>query len=155
MNKIEALCECQCGFEVDGRSIWLVTMDEGVLGVLVKTDASAVVHPIEPSAPGISQTNAPQVILGMMGLLAAAPILDQPTLVACFETALVMTVVGDEKERREMLSCIYDEARVQVILSSAWNEAVKLAGQVFSETDRKLVANLCIFSFCEPSTTMQ
>jgi hypothetical protein len=130
-------------------------MDEGKLGVLVKTDGSAIVHPIEPSAPGISQTNAPRVILGMMGLLAAAPILDQPTLVACFETALVMTVVSDEKERREMLSCIYDEETTQLIMASAWIEAVRFMAQELSETDRKLVTDLCMFSFCDTSTTLQ
>jgi len=155
VHKVEATCICQCGLEMDGRSIWVVMMDEGKLGVLVKTEDSSLVHPIESSAPGISQANASRVILGMMGLLAAAPTLDQPTLIACFETALVMTVVGDEKSRREMLLCIYDEEKTQLIMSSAWAEALQFMTQELSEVDRKLVTDLCVFSFCDTSTILQ
>lgn len=155
MHKVEATCICQCGIEMDGRSIWVVMMNEGKLGVFVKTEDYSLVHPIESSAPGISQANAPQVILGMMGLLAAAPTLDQPTLVACFETALVMTIVSNEKEQREMLSCIYDEETTQLIITSAWVEALRFMTQELSETDRKLVTDLCVFSFCDTSTILQ
>lgn len=153
MHVEEALCVCQCGFEIDGRDIWLVSIKEGKLGIMVIEANDATVYPINPVLPGISELNASRIIFGSMGLLAAVKTWNYETLSDCFETALVMTIVESEKEQREMLSCIYDEEMVEEILTTSWTLAVKLATQVFSHTDRELVTNLYIFSYCDPPIT--
>lgn len=154
MYSVEATCTCLCGFEMEGRHIWLVTMDDGNLGIMVKDAKSAAVLPLDPNLPGMSETSAPRVIFGAMGLLALIPAWDQSILIACVDTALIMTTVEKTKDQREMLLCIYDKEGARDIQTSAWRDAVQLAAQVFSHADRELVTNLYIFTYSDPTITM-
>lgn len=155
MRTAKALCKLECGFVASGREIWLVTMSEGKLGILVKDEQGTPVIPIDRDFPGLSRVNIVSVILGTMGLLAAVPQCDPAVLLARFEMALVMTVAGSEEEQREMLSHVCDKESAQALIQTVWPAATKLSSQVFTEMHLQQIEHLCTLLYFDTSGPVQ
>lgn len=147
MSANSVLCKVLVEFSMKDRSVSLVSMSDGQIGILVKDEHGSPVIPLESDFPGMTFAHAPLIVKTAMVFMVMSAKSDPESLIRCLHTAVIMANGNGPEQQFELLSAICGEETAMYVISQGWGVANKLAEKVFQGASETELKQLCALHF--------
>ena len=147
MSANSVLCKVLVEFSMKDRSVSLVSMSDGQIGILVKDEHGSPVIPLESDFPGMTFAHSPLIVKTAMVFMAMSAKSDPESLIRCLHTAVIMSNSQSALEQHELLTAICGEQTASYVISRGWGIATTLAAKVFQGRSETELKQLCALHF--------
>lgn len=147
MSTNSVLCKVLVEFSMKDRSVSLVSMSDGQIGILVKDEHGSPVIPLEPDFPGMTFAHAPLIVKTAMVFMVMSAKSDPESLIRCLHTAVIMANGNGPEQQFELLESICGVETANYVISQGWGVANKLAEKVFQGASETELKQLCALHF--------
>ncbi len=151
MSTNSLLCKVLVEFNMQDRSVSLVLMPTGQIGILVKDEHGSPVIPLEPDFPGMTFSRAPLIVKTAMIFMVMSTNSDPESLIRCLHSAVIMANENVPEEQFRLLSAVCGEQSATYVISQGWSVANKLAAEVFQGANETEFKQLCALHFPDES----
>ncbi len=147
MNANSVLCKVLVEFSMKDRSVSLVSMSDGRIGILVKDENGSPLIPLPPDFPGMTYLHSPLIIKTAMVFMAMSAKSDPESLIRCLHTAIIMSNENNPELQFGLISTICGVGTASYVISQGWGIATKLAAKVFQGASETELNQLCSLHF--------
>ena len=141
-------CRVIIGVTVNDREVYLVWTSTGNLGLLTKySETEKFLFAIDQELEDSATSQAPDLVLGAMAMMALCQPPSPLTLSACFDIANIMVYWDTERERLALLTQRVGPDTAALIIETGWPAANDFIARVISATDRAKFNEACLLYF--------